>query len=173
VRRGPLILMFLAVLLSGCSGGGDAAEPAEPRPEVPGANTTPDEPAALDNAVRKAIRSNAQLSDYVLRRNKVPRSAPDSTRGPALAALRESASERRRERVRVRTARGDFDILSVRLDPSYRRAVAVVRQRGRVRPYREGHRLGRAIKVDEKVRIELRRLGDSERFVVWKVVSAK
>jgi hypothetical protein len=173
MRRGAVSLVLAALVFGGCSSGSKDAEPAQSRTDTRSTKTTSDESAVLDQAVREAVRLNARLSDYVLRHNTVPRWARNSTRGPALAALRESAAERRRQRIRVRGTGGDFDVLAVQLDPSYLRATAVVRERGRIRPYRNGRRLGRTVKVDEKVRIELRRLGGAERFVVWKVAPTK
>jgi hypothetical protein len=105
----------------------------------------------------------------VLWNNKIPSWAERSTRGPALAALRAAAADRRRRGIRVRLLSDRFQVLSIRLDPSYTRATAVARGRQRVRPHVNGKPGGRSVVLDEKARIELRRLGGSERFVVWRV----
>ena len=62
-----------------------------------------------------------------------------------------------------------LEISSIELDPSYTTATATVRSIQRVRPYRGGKPSGRAVKLDERADVELRRLGASDRFVVWKV----
>jgi hypothetical protein len=50
-------------------------------------------------------------------------------------------------------------------------ATAIARGLQRVRPYSaKGAALGRAVIVDERARIELRRVGKTNRFVVWNVV---
>jgi hypothetical protein len=65
-------------------------------------------------------------------------------------------------------------VISIQLDPSYERATAVVSDPQRVRPYgRDGRPLGRAIALNERARLELRRLGSGMRFVVWKVTPIK
>ena len=94
-----------------------------------------------------------------------------STRGPALASLRTAAQNRRNRGIRVRMLENRREILSLRLDPSYARATAIVRDRQRVRPSRRnGRPLGRRAMLNERARYELRRLGASDRFVVWRVV---
>ncbi len=63
-----------------------------------------------------------------------------------------------------------FQVISIRLDPSYAEATAIARGRQRVRPYRlNGKPAGRSVKLNEKARIELRRQGRTNRFVVWRV----
>jgi hypothetical protein len=58
----------------------------------------------------------------------------------------------------------------IRIDPSYAEATAVARGRQRVRPYRlNGKPVGRSEELNERARIELRRLGRTNRFVVWRV----
>jgi hypothetical protein len=105
----------------------------------------------------------------VLWNNRVPAWATRSTRGPALVTLRQSAADRRRRGIRVRTLVNTLEITSIKVDPSYTKATAVVRSVQRVRPYRGGKPIGRAVKLDERANIELRRIGTSSRFVVWRV----
>ena len=78
--------------------------------------------AALEDAVRQALRRNDRLSGYVLWMNRVPTWATQSTRGPALVTLRQSAADRRKRGVRVRTLANRLEISSIELDPSYTRA---------------------------------------------------
>jgi hypothetical protein len=62
-----------------------------------------------------------------------------------------------------------FQVLSIRLDPSYTRATAIARGRQRVRPHVNRKPGGRSVELNEKARIELRRVGRTNRFVVWRV----
>jgi hypothetical protein len=62
-------------------------------------------------------------------------------------------------------------VVSLKLDPSYTRATAVVVDRQRVQPSdRKGRPLGRVVVLNERATYELRRIGSSARFVVWQVV---
>ena len=164
-RLAPILIVSLVALLAGCDGGNDEASTQRPP------TTTTSEPgkAALERAVRQALRENDRLSSYVLSSNRVPAWATRSTRGPALAALRRSAADRRKRGIRVRTLVNKLEIASVELDPSYAQATAVVRSIQRVRPYRGRKPIGRAVNLDERAKVELRRLGASGRFVVWRV----
>jgi hypothetical protein len=60
-------------------------------------------------------------------------------------------------------------ITSIELDPSFTKATGAVRSIQRLQPYRGGRPVGRTIKLDERANVELRRLGASGRFVVWRV----
>ena len=159
-----LLLALLAAIAAGCNGGNEKVATQPPA-------TTTSEPttATLERGVRQALRENDQLSGYVLWNNRVPASATQSTRGPALVTLRQSAADRRRRGIRVRTLVNRLEITSIKVDPSYTKATAVVRSVQRVRPYRGGKPIGRAVKLDERANIELRRIGTSSRFVVWRV----
>jgi hypothetical protein len=67
--------------------------------------------------------------------------------------------------------RDEHRVLSLRLDPSYAVATAVVLDRQVVQPsYADGRPRGHAVRLVERARYELRRVGDAPRFVVWKVV---
>lgn len=175
MKRSVLTLLLVGGLaVAGCndSASNDTASPAgDP------SNTTEtgasDPAVALKRAVRAAIVENNELSQYVLWRNRVPSSARRSTRGRALATLRKSAADRRDGRLRVRTLNVDVEVRDIQIDPSYTRATASVRQRGRVRLFRDGRRLRRPIALDERNRFHLRRVGDAERFVVWEVEPAR
>jgi hypothetical protein len=164
-RLVPVLIALLVAVGAGCDGGNDEAATEPPQ------TTTTSETgrAALERAARRALQENDRLSGYVLWFNQIPRWATHSTRGPALAALRTSAAERRQRGIRVRTLASRLEVTSIDLDPSYTRATAVVRSIQRVRPYEGGKPSGRAVKLDERARVELRRLGSSERFVVWKL----
>ena len=165
-----ILLLGSTALIAGACTGDENNSSAQTR-ETTGTTTTTaeDETAALERAAREALRENDRLSGHVLRTNRVPTWATRSTRGPALAALRKSAADRRERGIRIRTLSSNFEIISVDLDPSFASASALVRSRQRVRPYRAGRPLGRAVKLDERARVELRRLGESEQFVVWQL----
>ncbi|MGH3452365.1 MAG: hypothetical protein ACRDQW_17015 [Haloechinothrix sp.] len=166
-RLGPILIALLVAIAAGCDSGNDEAATEPP------ATTTTSETgkAALERAVRSALTENRRLSVYVLWNNKIPPWAERSTRGPALASLRSAAQNRRNRGIRVRMLENRREILSLRLDPSYVRATAIVLDRQRVQPSRRnGRPLGRAAMLNERARYELRRLGQSDRFVVWRVV---
>jgi hypothetical protein len=159
-----LLLALLAVTAAGCDSGNEKVA-TQPPPTTTSETTK----ATLARAVRQALRENDQLSGYVLWNNRVPVWATRSTRGPALTTLRQSAADRRKRSIRVRTLVNKLEIASVNVDPSYTKATAVVRSVQRLRPYRRGKPIGRAVKLDERAKVELRRIGTSSRFVVWRV----
>jgi hypothetical protein len=159
----------IAVLGAGC-GGGNASPPTT---NASTSKTTRDPTAALNRAVRQALRTNYQLSSYVLWHNAVPSSAQKSTRGPALAALRNSAAQRRKSGIRIKPVSGRLTIISVSLDPSFTKATATTLASGRVRPYEGGKAEPRTIALHERARIQLRRLGRSQTFVVWQVTTLR
>jgi hypothetical protein len=162
---------ILAVLAAGC---GSTHHTATPTPTLRSTTTRTDPQATLTRAVRAALHANHQLARLVLWRNVVPRSASQSTRGPALAALRSSVVGRRRRGVHVKVVDDGFAIQSVQLDPSYTRASAITVDPQRVQPYgNDGKPLGQPVKLVEKSRFELHRLGSSQRFVVWQVTPAR
>ena len=165
-----LILLLVVLAAAGCDSGESNGAPSTPQDGK--AKTEPetsDPMLALQRAVRAAVLENNELSRYVLWHNRVPASAQRSTRGRALAGLRKSAADRRAGQLRVRTLNVDVVVGDIQLDPSYTRATASVRQRGRVRLFRNGRRLRRPIALDERNRFHLRRVGDETRFVVWEV----
>lgn len=170
-RATAAIALAVAVAaVAGCAGG-DGTPSATAKTTV--ATAAPVGPAELERAVRAALADNFRLSLYVLRNNRLPAWASRSTRGPALTALRDAAVERRRQGIHIRSEAGRYQILRVRLDPSYARAVALVHDRRRVVPYRGDKRHGRAIAVNERARIELRRIAKSKRFVVWRLTPVR
>jgi hypothetical protein len=160
-------VVLLALAASSC-GGSSASPPTQP--STTGiAGTSTDSSAALDLAVRRALRANYQLSSYVLWHNVVPPDARQSTRGPALAALRNAAVQRRKSGIRIRPVTGRLTIASVVVDPSFTRATATTVASGRVRPYENGRAEPKEIAVHERARVQLHRLGRSQQFVVWQV----
>jgi hypothetical protein len=163
-RLVPVVIAFVVALGAGCDGGNNEA--ATPPPTLTSPQTGP---AALKDAIRSALTANRRLSIYVLWNNRIPAWAERSTRGPALDALRAAAADRRKRGIRVRLLSDRFQVLSIRLDPSYARATATARGRQRVRPYVNGKPGARAVELTEKARIGLRRLGGPNRFVVWSV----
>ncbi len=162
-----VLMIFLLASSAGCSSGSNKATTTQPtRSTTINVSTSA---AQLKRAVRQALRGNDRVSGYVLWSNRVPAWATRSTRGPALANLRASATDRRRRGIRVRTLASKLKIISVSLDPSYTNATAVVRSIQRVRPYRAGAPMGRAVKLDERAKVELHRVAGASRFVVWRL----
>ncbi len=167
-RLGPVLIALLVVVGAGCDGGNDEAATEPPQTTT----TSETGKAALERAVRSALDQNRRLSVYVLWNNRIPTWAKQSTRGPALLALRDAAADRRKRGVRVRLLSDRFQILSIRLEPSFTEATAIARGRQRVRPYGwNGKPIGRAVELNEQARVELRRLGATDRFVVWRVTT--
>lgn len=168
-----LLLLAAAAVAAGCSGGGDG-NATPPTTSATGATTeTADTEAALKRAARTALDENFRVSVFVLWHNRLPASAERSTRGPALKALTDAAADRRQEGLRIRSLPGRYRIVQLQLDPSYTRATAVVHDERRVVPYRNGRELGRTIAVNDRAEIELHRLGESLRFVVWRVTPVR
>lgn len=163
------LLASTAIVAAGCGGSGSGS--ASTKSQQPHKTTTADAVGTvqLEAAVRRALRGNSRLSLYTLWHNSIPAWATQSTRGPALAELRSTAAQRRRQGIHIKHLSGRLAIVSVHLDPSYLAATAVVSAHDRVRPYSEGHPLGRAITSNERARVELRRLGRKPIFVVWRL----
>jgi hypothetical protein len=166
-KHAPLLLASIALAAAGCGGNRNMAAATS----TTDAHTTSEQTSqtALKAAVRVAIRANLKLSLYVLWHDEVPTWAMRSTRGPALKALRVSAATRRRQGIQIKNLRGHSTILAIRLAPSYTSATAEIRDTRSVAPYRGGHRLGRAISGTDHSRVQLRRVGSTERFIVWSV----
>jgi hypothetical protein len=163
--RLPLALAAAAVLAS--CGGSDA--PQSGSSSTPGATTQTDPRTRLEQAAREAVRRDYSESVRSLWTNRVP-ARPAASSGPALAQWRRSVATRRKRGVRVRMLSERLRIESVRLDPSYERATALVVANQRVLPSnRNGRPLGRSVVLNERARIDLRRVGRSDRFVVWKI----
>lgn len=166
--RRTLPALLACVLIAGCGGAAHhAASTTTATTTTSSATLSPT--AQLEQGVRRAIALNGELSNWVLWHNSVPSWAARSTGGPALAALRSAAATRRSGHLQMLGVSPQFQILSITLSPSFTRAVAVVREKGEVRPYRRGKLLGHSIKVDEKARLHLRRTGAASTFVVWQV----
>ncbi len=129
------------------------------------------EQVRLENAVRAAVKQNFKLSLYVLWHNAIPAWASQSTGGPALAALRSSATTRRGRGIRIRPIKTALRVQSVRVDASYMSATAVADSKQRVRPYEAGKPQPKLIALHERARLTLKRVGNSDRFIVWKAVA--
>jgi hypothetical protein len=166
-RQTTLLLAGVALLTAGCGGSNDMAAATS----TTDAHTTSKQTreAELKGAVRAAIGANVRLSTYVLWHNQIPAWATQSTRGPALNALRVSAAARRRQGIRIKNLTGHYTITSIALAPSFTTATAVIKSHQRVAPYKGGRRLGRAIVGDDHARIQLHRIGNTPRFIVWTV----
>ena len=166
-----LTAALAALLLAGCGNANskttsNAKTNATSQPVASGKPTAAD----LRHGVLIALRANHTLAVRVLWTNKVPANAKRSTRGPALAGIRASANDRQRKHLRVRMLHDDYRIISIRLDPSYTSATAVVQWNQDVAPsHLDGTRIGRAIQLHERARILLHRIGSSRSFAVWKV----
>jgi hypothetical protein len=166
-RQTTLLLASVALLTAGCDSSNRSV--AATTTTDAQATSTQTSETALKAAVRVAIHANLKLSLYVLWHNEVPTWAMRSTRGPALTALRTAAVTRRRQGIQIRNLRGHSTILAIQLAPSYTTATAEIRDTRSVAPYRGGHRLGRAITGTDHSRVQLRRVGNNERFIVWSV----
>lgn len=173
MRTAAFAVALLLAMVTGCSGSSGGAKSAgattaETRTAVSDSDSAQ---AALERGVRSALLANHRLSVRVLWSNHVPASARESTGGPALSSLRAAAATRRVRGIRVRMLKDDHRVLSVRVDPSYAKASAIVIDRQLVQPsHADGRPRGHTVRLVERARYELRRIRDSRRFVVWKVV---
>jgi len=161
--------VLLALAAAACGGGSSHAGTS-----TPAATATTDrvsEQVRLENAVRLAVKQNFALSLYVLWHNEIPGWATHSTGGPALAALRTSAASRRGRDIRIRPITTALRIQAIRVDPSYMTATAIADSKQRVRPYESGKPQPRLIALHERARLTLKRVGSSQRFIVWKAAS--
>jgi hypothetical protein len=168
ITRPLLILVTVAALNAGCggrSGTGAATTTSRDAKSTPAQTNL----ATLKAGVRSAIEADRQLSLYVLWHNRVPAWATRSTRGPALKALRSAAATRRKQGIQIKNLSGGYTVTSITLAPSYATATAVVRSHQRVAPYKAGRRLGKAISASDHARIQLHRLTNTQRFVVWRL----
>jgi hypothetical protein len=166
------IMLAAALAIGGCGGAAQANHRTASR--TISTSMDPDPSTKLEAAIRAALRENARVSDFVLEHNAIPRWAPLSTAGPALAGLRTAAAQRRRAGVHVRVLGSSVQVRSVRLEPSYLTASATVTERSRVVVVDlKGRLLGKPRKLTEPALIELRRHGNKATFVVWKVTAVK
>jgi hypothetical protein len=166
--RPLLLLATVAAISTGC--GGASGNVAAPTTSTDATSTGAQSSVpTLKAAVRTAIHANVRLSSYVLWHNDIPAWATGSTRGPALNALRSAAATRRKQGIQIKNLSGSYTITGITLAPSYATATAVVRSHQRVVPYKSGRRLGKEISATDHARIQLHRLGNTERFIVWRV----
>lgn len=165
--RPLLLLTAIAALAAGC--GGSSGSIAATQSTDARTTSTQTSEASLKAGVRAAIRANVRLSTYVLWHNQIPAWAKQSTRGPALKALRNAAATRRKQGIQIKNLSGGYTATAITLAPSYAAATAVIKSHQRVAPYKAGHRLGRAIVGSDHARVQLRRVGNSHQFVVWSV----
>jgi hypothetical protein len=175
-RAGTFAVVVSGVALAGCSSGSNHASSTTTSPSTSGPTATASQPdaQALKRAARAALDANHKVSVFVLWHNRVPKWASRSTGGPALASLRSAAGTRQSRGVRARLLSDRRRVVSLNLDPSYTRATAVVIDRQRVQPAgRNGQPLGRTVVLNERATYELRRIGSSGRFVVWRVVLSR
>jgi hypothetical protein len=166
MRRHAWIMNLVLLCALGVAGCGSSRTQADSTSKA----ATTDQPAAsvvLERAVRKAVNENHELLTRALLTNRVPAN-PEGTAGPALAVLRRSAAERRAQKIKVRILSETFRPLTVRLDPSYTSATVGVSNIQRLLISRDG-KSNAPSTVHEHVRLTLHRVGNSYRFVVWKV----
>jgi hypothetical protein len=157
-------LVASALAAASCSGSSGGAQPTS--------TTTTVSTATLKAAARKAVVAHHRLSVQVLWTNKVP-SKVTSVTGSALTALRTAARDRSKRGVRVRVLRESFRVVSLRLDRARAKATAVVADRQTAAVFEHGRRMKQPVRLNERVRIELQRVGKTSRFVVWKVALVK
>jgi hypothetical protein len=155
-----LALVVSALAAVSCSGSSDRAQARS--------TTSADVGATLKGAARAAVVNHHRLSVRVLWTNQVP-AKPLWVTGSALQALRTAARDRSKRGVRVKVLRENFRIVSLKLDPSYAKATAVVTDRQTGAVYEHGRRMKQQVRLNERARIGLRRAGKTMRFVVWKV----
>ena len=186
MKRGALITA-IALSLAACGGGSHQSPTTQtattgtttstaaiPTAEKQHQGSNAKARATLREAVRTALLANHALAIHVLWTNRVPNSATRSTRGPALAGMRDSARGRQTRGVRVRMVHDDYRIASIDLDHSLARATAVARSIQTVLPsHLNGRPIGRSVRLNERARILLRRLGTSDSFVVWSITLLK
>lgn len=160
------LISLCALGAAGCGGGGTHADSAS---STSAARTTnqPAAPVVLEDAARKAVNENHALLTRALVTNRVPAN-PEGTAGPALAVLRSSAAGRRTQKIKVRVLSETFRVHSVQLDPTYTTATVSVVNVQRLQVSRDGKSSAPST-VREHVRLLLHRIGNSDRFVVWKV----
>jgi hypothetical protein len=168
-----IVLTLCALTASSCGGSSSGARrPTSTRPSSSATQPSIDAGAGLLAAARRAVVEHHRLSVRLLWTNDVP-TRPRWVAGVALQALRSAARDRRNRGVRVRLLHEDFRILSLKLDPSYTSATAVVLDRQTGALYENGKRMPRQVRLNEHAQIELRRVGMTMRFVVWKVALVK
>lgn len=166
-RHAGIVIVGAVLALAGCGGSGRLGSPTAT--VTASVNRVDTARATLLRAVRTTIAENDHVSGVTLWTNRVPEVAVRSTGGPALRQLRVTAAQRRKQGVRIRTAAERRMIVSITLDPSYASAIAIVHAHERLVQYHGNTRLGHAIDLNERARIELRRIGQSNRFRVWTV----
>jgi hypothetical protein len=168
MRRQACIVGLVSLCVLGATGCGGGTH-ADSAPSTSAARTTdqPATPVVLEDAVRKAVNENHELLTQALLTNRVPAN-PQGTAGPALAVLRSSAAARRVQKIKVRIISETFRVLSARLDPSYTTATVSVLNVQRLQ-VSHGSKSSAPSIVREHVRLLLHRIGNSDRFVVWKV----
>jgi hypothetical protein len=188
--KGTALMVALGLVVAGCGGGAHGSSlsmQSQPNVTTTAAPATTSASAStqrvskekntrqtLGTAVRASLLANHRLSIRVLWTNQVPAAATNSIGGPALAGLRASAKDRQRKGVRVRMLHDRYRILSISLAPSLTRATAVAESIQTVSlTYLNGHPRGRSVRLDERARISLRRLGTSDAFIIWSVALLK
>ena len=182
------LTLATALLLAGCGGGSRHNSPTTQQTVTSTtttagtfSTTSTQQAPAKHNArktllagVRAALLANHHLAIRVLWTNRVPASAPRSTRGSALAGMSASARDRQSRGVRIRMIHDEYRIVSIAFGPSLASATAVAQSIQTVVPsHLNGRPLGRSVRLNEQARFVLCRLGTSESFVVWRITLLK
>ena len=169
--RGPAILVVAGALaLTSCGGSSGGTSSGKASTRSAGDSSTAIASGTLEQSARAALIGNAKVAIYVLWHNTLPPWASRSTAGPALTSLRSAAATRRNRGIRVRMITNSRRISQLQLDPSYMTATAVIVDRQRVQPtHVNGQVFGKPVVLNERARVELRRVGKGTRFLVWRV----
>jgi hypothetical protein len=165
-RTAPLVL--LVVLASIAAGCGSSEGPARSSPAARQTATTLDPQQRLEAAARTAIRLDHEELVQSLETSRVP-AHPAATAGPALKQWKQSVADRRASGIHVRSLSQHLRIVSLRLDPSFESATAIIHDDQRVQPMKANDKpVGRSVVLHERARLTLRRM-HGDRFVVWRV----
>lgn len=163
--------VVLAVAISGC-GTSNAHHDTTPASRDGTTPTTTSSAATLEAGARQAVQQDHRLAVKALWSDRLP-AKPQGVAGPALADLRRAVAERRHQNLRVRTLSEHFRVEGVQVEPTYTTATATLLYAERVQQYRDGHAAGKPSTTREHIRLLLHRIGNSDRFVVWKVTLIK
>lgn len=162
------VALVAGLLLAACGSTQHPTATRAPTSTTP-TNTVASGAGTLRRAVVAAVDSDHKTSVKALWTNTVP-AKPVATAGPALTNLRRSVAGRRAKRIRIRMLRERFQVLDVKLDPSYATATAEVLDVQKVQPTHDnGKPLGKSLSTTERAELELHRVPGTNRFVVWKV----
>ncbi|MGH3266180.1 MAG: hypothetical protein ACRDNS_29775 [Trebonia sp.] len=160
------------LLIAGC-GGSTKTSTGTTAPTIVSTTTKPNGIKVLTSAVIAAADADHATSLKALRTDIVP-AKPPATAGPALKTLRQSVAGRRARGIRIRMLHERFKVTSVKLDASYATASADVLDVEKVQPvHKNGKAFGQPVTQTERAKLELHRVGGTDQFVVWEVVTSR